>query len=344
MVRTYTLAAVALLGGCASNPSTPGVDAGTPDASAATPIHFAVMVHLEGNLQFPTQQSLTTYDQSVRSTIDLFSTNGGRLTVESEKPYADAAAKWAASDNALKYSLSKGMGVGTHCDMTDNQTNASDFATNKGKVDAHVGAENNLGCSGGWVKGDWANAAYDGGFKYLDGVVMRSYLGVPEANRPVNPSTGKPYTDTEITTVVYHDPAPQDLMQRIYPRKLANTNDLEGDADGRLLLLTGEIGEITSLYEGRSNCFPNCMLTQDDFDAVISTLEQVYAAKDHSKFAMMYMHFPMGTLRPDPGGLTTDQKIQLTSTWLQKMGALQSEGKIVWVTMKEAYEGFVAAQ
>jgi hypothetical protein len=283
------------------------------------------------------------YDQQVREVIDLFSANGGKVTIESEKPYAEAAAQWAASDNAMLYALSKASGVGTHCDIGGPQTVAADFAENRTKVDALVGAENNLGCSGGWGQSDWVNAAAAGGFKYLDGVVMMAYLGVPEQNRPIDPDTGSPYTDMKIQQTVYHDPAPPDLLDRIYPRLLADTNDLEADADGRLLLLTGEIGEIASLFEGRSNCFPNCVLTQEDFDVVIDTVEEAFGAKDHARFAMMYFHFPIGTLRADASG-TVEQKQQLVTGWLQQMATLEAEGKIAWVTQKEAYEGFVAWQ
>jgi hypothetical protein len=314
---------------------------GSADAGAATPIHFGVMVHLESGMQFTSQQMFTGYDQSVREIIDLFSANGAKLTVESEKPYAEAAAQWAADDNALLYSLSKGLGVGTHCDIGGPQTSAADFAENKAKVDALVGAENNLGCSGGWGQADWVNAAADGGFKYLDGVVMMAYLGVPEQNRPVDPDTGSPYTDQKIMQVVYHDPAPPDPLDRLYPRLLADTNDFEADLDGRLLLLTGELGEVASLFEGRSNCFPNCVLTQEDLDVVVDTVEEAWAGKDHSRFAMMYLHFPVGTLRADASG-TTEQKQQLVAGWLQQMAVLQTEGKIAWVTQKQAYEGFVA--
>ena len=174
---------------------------------------------------------------------------------------------------------------------------------------------------------------------------MLAYLAVPEANRPINPSTGVPYTDAEITRVVYHDPTPQDLMQRIYPRMLANTDDLEDDVDGRLMLLTGELGEIASLYEGRKSCFPRCTLTQDDLDVVTSTIDQVWAAKDNAKFSMLYLHFPESTLMSEPnGGATTDEKTELITAWLQKMSSLDAEGKITWVSMKEAYEGFMATR
>ncbi|MBI5480825.1 MAG: hypothetical protein HY906_18345 [Deltaproteobacteria bacterium] len=345
----WAVTVVALLAGCGATRNEggdggAGADGGA-DGGQPTPIHFGVMVHLEGNLQLTSQQMFTGFDQSVREVVDLFSANGAKLTIESEKPYAEAAAQWAAGDNALLYSLSQGLGVGTHCDIggPGGAATTAEFAENKSKVDALVGAENNLGCSGGWGQSDWANAAADGGFKYLDGVVMMAYLGVPQQNRPIDPDTGSPYTDAKIQQTVYHDPAPSDLMDRIYPRLLADTNDLEGDAAGRLLLLTGEIGEVASLFEGRSNCFPNCVLTQDDFDVIVDTVEQAWAAKDHSRFAMMYLHFPMGTLRADAGG-TAEQKKQLVTGWLEQMATLQAEGKIAWVTQKEAYEGFVAWQ
>jgi hypothetical protein len=298
------------------------------------------MVHLEAGLTLPDQQRFTNIDGTIREIIDVFFQNQAKVTVESEKPYALAAAQWAPTDNAMTYALTKGQGVGTHCDEIEAQTAVADFTNNKTKVDALVGAENNVGCSGGWIRGDWASAAYSGGFRYLDGVVMMAFLGVPVQNRPVNPLTGYPYTDQEISRTCYHDPAPPDLLDRIHPRMLANTNDFEGDANGNLLLMTGEIGEIASLSEGRVNCFPNCQLTQDDFDVVMATIDEAFAGKDHSRFAILYVHFPLDTMRDGPSPSPT--KVQLVTTWLQQMSAYVTAGKITWVTMKEAHDRYVA--
>jgi hypothetical protein len=331
-----------LLAACSSTGG--AQDARVADAGATTtPIHFGVMTHLEAGQQFPNQQVFTGYDTDIRTLVNLFVANNAKITIESEKSYIRAATQWAATDNGLLYALSKGVGVGTHCDEIADATVQADFETNKASVDSIVGAANNVGCSGGWVKTDWAVAAANAGFKYLDGVVFFAYMAVPVQNRPVNPNTGSPYTDQEIKSTYYHDPAPPDLMDRIYPRLLSSTTDLNADADGKLLLMTGELGEIASLSEGRSNCFPNCSLTQADFDVITTTIETAFAAKDHRKFAMLYLHFPMETLRAAPdGSATTAQKTALATTWLKKMAELRAQGKIVWVTQKEAYEQFSA--
>ena len=152
-------------------------------------------------------------------------------------PYAEAAGKWG--EDMLNYALDKGMGVGTHCDFSTTNTpnttvTAKDFKNLKEKVDAIVGASNNLGCSGGFGAENWVQAAHDGGFSYLDAPVMNVYLRIPEENRPINPETNKPYTDEEIEKVYYHDPAPPDIRDRIYPRMLKDVQDLEEDKDGIL--------------------------------------------------------------------------------------------------------------
>jgi hypothetical protein len=87
-------------------------------------------------------------------------------------PYVEAADKWGS--NMLLYALKNGQGVGTHCDfdsMSQEEATAN-YGSRKEKIDSIVGAENNLGCSGGWGTHDWARAAHGAGFSYLDGPVM----------------------------------------------------------------------------------------------------------------------------------------------------------------------------
>ncbi|MEK6959135.1 MAG: hypothetical protein AABW59_03770 [archaeon] len=304
-----------------------------PQEEVSKPLNFAVMVHLEKEAKITSAEVYKGTNQKVSEIIDLFEKYGAKATIESSESYANGAIKYGKNDNVLSYSLSKGMGVGTHCDMGDvAQITAKDFNAIKSRIDALVGPENNLGCSGGFFDGNWVETASLGGFKYLDGVVMLAYLGVPLENRPINPDTGAPYSDDEITNVYYHDPV-LPVKDRIYPRMLKDTQDLNEDKDGTLLLITGGLGEISSLYEGRKNCFPDCRLTKEDTNYIMEQIDYANSIKDDSKTSALVIHFPVRTLTPQTKGLVED--------WLEKMEEYQNQGKIKWVTVKEIYEDYI---
>lgn len=299
------------------------------------PLDFAVMVHLEGQLSVPDEAAYDRITAQIKEITDLFAKYGAKATIESEMPYANATLKWGKNnDDALHYSLSKGQGVGTHCDMNTNIASEaaleSEYKYRKDTVDSIVGAENNLGCSGGWSPVDWAQASKGAGFSYLDGVVMFAYLAVPMENRPINPDTGSAYTDDEIRQTYYHDPAPPELSDRIYPRRLNDTNDLVDDGAG-IVLLGGSLGEIASLYENRKNCFPNCDLTTDDAEYLMDQIDYANSIRDSSRTAMLEIHFPIYTMM-QPGAK------EIVEAWLAEMQQYQDEGKIEWKTMKEIYD------
>jgi hypothetical protein len=306
-------------------------------ARQSEPLGFAVMLHLEGELKIPDEEAYLEVNSQLREIIDLFAEHDAKITIESAEPYAEAAEKYG--DNLLVYALERGQGTGSHCDILDYGKSAPKnygelvdrYAEIKEKVDAAVGEENNLGCSGGWVEYDWARAAKEAGFSYLDAPVMLSYSAVPPENRPINPETGKPYAVSEIMEQgLHHDPVPLDFEERIYPRRLKNTNDLEGDGEG-ILLITGSLGEIKSLHEGRKNCFPGCQLTREDIDYIMGKIDYALEFKDDSGGPVMYLHFPLSTLR-------SAENRELVEHWLEEMREYAEQGKIEWKTMKEIYE------
>lgn len=297
------------------------------------PINFAVMMHLEGETSF-NPSFYQQYNTKLQEAIDLYSDYGAKITVESELSYINAADTYG--NGLLSYALQHGHGVGSHCDMSSNINSyteeVSEYTTRKNAIDQVVGSSNNLGCSGGWSKTNWAQAAFEAGFSYLSAPVMLSYLAVPYAHRPINSQTGQPYTDDEINNVYYHDPVPIDSSDRFYPRMLKDTQDLDDDGEG-IVLLTGSLGEISSLYEGRKNCFPNCTLSEDDTDYIISEIKNFYNSKDESKHSLIYIHFPHSTIK-------SDADLEIIETWLGKMQELQDQGIIEWKTMKESYEEY----
>ncbi|MBI2124476.1 hypothetical protein HYT92_01665, partial [Candidatus Pacearchaeota archaeon] len=137
---------------------------------ASKPLNFAVYLHLEAESKFSNQKAYNQTNAQLKEIIDLFGRYDAKITIESSTPYAEAAGKWG--NDMLNYALDKGMGVGTHCDFSTTNTpnptvTSKDFENLKEKVDAIVGASNNIGCSGGFGAENWVQAAHDGGFSYL---------------------------------------------------------------------------------------------------------------------------------------------------------------------------------
>ncbi len=308
-------------------------------SSSKKPINFATMLHLEGGItkMVDTKEGFDNYSAVVKAMIDLFYENEAKLTVESELPYVEAVDQFG--NNLLRYALSKNQGVGTHCDISpttsDYETLKSEYKKRKDKLDTMVGAENNFGCSGGWSLADWAKAADEAGFAYLNGPVVLALQPIPEAKRPINPETGKPFTDdeTKFGSDYFHDPIPPDVTQRFYPRRLKDTNDFEEDETG-IVLLTGSLGELSKVADGYG-CTGKCTVDQKDIDVIIKQIKEFYESKDESKVNLMYLHAPFSTYS------NKDSRTGLTS-WLEQMKELQDQGIIKWKTMKEVYEEYIA--
>ena len=275
----------------------------TPDEAAApksasepgisdAPFYVTTMTHMESNFKDDKDEDL--FDRHVgqiRWAMDLFDEYGAKLTIESEASFARAHGTWGT--NALKEVVTRGHGVGTHADFGGQRRPiemaeyTKRFQENKSLVDALVGAENNRGVSGGQGAGDWVTAATNAGFGYIDGVVGFAYLSMPMSARPDG------WSDVAIRSTYYHDNAPEDLEQRTHPFWLADSSDFLEDKDGKLLVNGGDMGELTSLAEGRSNCFPDCALTSADVDALETALKEALALHDGSRVGKINVHIPL---------------------------------------------------
>ncbi|MRR32743.1 hypothetical protein EG834_20985, partial [bacterium] len=180
------------------------------------PLFLTTMTHMESNFIDDQEQAVfLRHVDELRYAMDLAEQYGALLTIESEKPFARANATWNL--NIMAEIRDRGFSVGTHCDIgySDPLMSVSQYANlfteNKSLVDVLIGAENNLGCSGGGSVNDWALAASQAGFKYLDGIVGMHYLSMPLQNRP-----GPEWTDEFIRGGNFHLNAPVDMDQRIY--------------------------------------------------------------------------------------------------------------------------------
>lgn len=290
------------------------------------PLYFSITIHMENDWKDDTDAGLfQKHVDQLEWAMDLFDDYDAKLTIESAEPFATAVLD--SGNTILLDALERGHGVGTHCGGARGKTTpllAARFKEIKSSVDAIVSASNNRGCSGGWGSADPVIAALNAGFGYLDGVTYLAYLSMPQSERPNHVS------DEEIRTIYYHDPAIPEFSEHIYPHFLKNADDLEEDPNGELVILNGELGEIFSLYEGRKNCWPDCVLTTDDFASIYANITAANAIRDQHKVAHLFIHLPLATFQ------TSNEA--LLRSWLEQMQTLQNEGNIQWATMGEVYD------
>lgn len=308
---------------------------GTQTSSARTdaPLYFTTMTHMEEDWKDDEIHPLfTKHVTQIRSAMDLFDEYGAKLTIESAEPFAKANTTWGV--NILKEVVGREHGVGTHAgfrldeDSLTLETYAAKFAEGKAYVDALVGAENNQGVSGGFAYDGWVEAAAKGGFKYLDGLTALGYLSMPLENRPQG------FTDTYIRNVAYHDSIPPSFADRLYMYDLKDSTDLVPDDDGVLTIMGGEIGELSSIAEGRSTCTPDCTFDQSDIDAVVSDIRQAAAIRDTSKVARINVHIPLA--------LFTEDGEPLMRKFLAAIKPFADDGTIIFATQLDAYKAYAA--
>lgn len=296
------------------------------------PIYFTTMTHMEGNFKDDKDEDLfLKHVEQIRWAINLFDEYGVKLTIESEQSFATANSTWNL--NILKEVVDAGHGVGTHADFGGQEKRiplnryTMLFETNKKLVDDLVGTENNQGVSGGQGQNNWLQAAANAGFKYMDGVVGFGMLAIPEDKRPEN------WTDEYIRKTSYHDPVPLSLEERIYPFGLADLDDFEPDNNPVLIINDGGIGEIASMYEGRSNCDPDCVLEKNDIDKIFGIIEEADEIHDPSMLAKLNIHIPLVTFKED--------NEEVLRYFLEGLKKYQEDGIIEFATQFETYKAYI---
>jgi len=336
ITKKLFLLAVLLLGvaGCDQEAS-PDETVKEPDVTANEdtylPLYISTMTHMEGAFKDDQVEKLfQKHVNDLRWAMDLFDEYGAKLTIESGQSFAKANAVWDL--NFLQEVLDRGHGVGTHMDSGLSETSLdqliADFKENKKLVDDLVGEENNYGISAGTSSQDWVLAALDVGFKYMDAVTALGYLSMDESMRPEG------WDDKYIRKTVYHDPIPVDFAERIYPRVLADAQDFESDDEG-LVILLGDIGELSSLAEDRKTCNPDCIFDEADVQAFLDSIEEAEAIRDTSKFARINVHIP--------AVLLVKENEALLRELLSGIQEYTDAGTAKWATQLQAYEAFEAS-
>jgi hypothetical protein len=232
--------------------------------------------------------------------------------------------------------IARGHGVGTHCDfgfrdeVMPVERYARFFAENKALVDALVGPENNLGCSGGGGANDWAQAARLAGFRYIDGVVGMHYLSMPLVNRP-----DTTWSDEFIRTTGFHINAPVDLYQRIYPFMIADAADFAPDADGVILVSSGEVGPLYSQAEGTAETggrCPDCPYDFDDVNTFVALIREVDQNRDPQRVAKLSVYLPVADLTPE--------NEPVLRYFFEQMKLLANDGIVTWSTQLQVYQAY----
>lgn len=273
---------------------TPPAPLETPTERTGAPFVITTMTHMEGNFKDDVDRDLfNKHVADMRWAMDLFDEYGAKLTFESEQAFAKANTNWGV--NILKEAVDRGHGVGTHGDFgaakdTTLEQEIADFKANKALIDALVGAENNQGVSGGTGPADWIIGATAAGFKYYDAVTGFGYLSMPMSARPDG------WTNPYIIQTAYHDSIPPSLLDRIYPIPMKDAKDLVADPGASMTMMSGDIGELSSIAEGRSTCTPDCVFDQADIDAITAAIDEVESARDTSRFAKLNFHIPLSLL------------------------------------------------
>lgn len=318
-----------LLAGCESQSVTEETVTREVVSEAETiPIYISTMTHMEGNFKDDQVEKIfLKHVEDLRWAMDLFDEYGAKLTIESEQSFAKANTKWDL--NFLAEVVERGHGVGTHVDAGLNETSLSaltaDFKENKKLVDDLVGAENNRGLSGGTSGVDWVTAAREAGFEFMDAVTAIGYLSMDESLRPEG------WTDAYIKKTVYHDPIPVEFEERIYPRVFEDAQDLESDAEG-LVVLFGDVGELSSLAEDRKTCGTKCTFDSDDVQAFLDAIEEAEAVREPGQFARLNIHIP--------ANLLVEENETLLRELLVGIQAYTEAGTAKWATQLEVYEAF----
>ena len=302
------------------------------------PAFIATMTHLESGWNYDGPDGDAKFDIDVlkiRTGMDIFSAAGGIMTVESEVPFSTKAL--ALNSPIFTDLLAANFGVGSHCDIKStldisDEAMAEEFLLRKEPMDLLIGANNNLGCSGGASKSDWVLGAHLAGFKYINGIVGMHYLSMDEDARPEG------WTDDSILNGGhFHDVSPVDLAHRMHPFMMADATDFEPDADGVILANPGELGSLPNFAElekGQS-CSNGCALTSEDVDVAIAKIEESLAVRDAGRVFKVDLYLPL-MLFTEANRAVLESFIEQVNTTFVETGRLQ------WGSQRDVYEAYVA--
>lgn len=303
---------------------------GKINAQCSPPVYFGMMIHLEDDWDDNTNvANFNNHALQLRMAVEFVKPYGAKFTAECAIPFAEGCTNWG--DNVLQSLIDSTMGVGSHSDKSSN------YAYTKLLVDGLVGTSENRGVSGGWggmdavLPNNWADSANNVGLLYLNAPVYFCYLQIPQNERPDSVS------NTVILDSLYHSPAPKDFNERVHPHRINSAFTWHIDTTGPVVFLTGSLGEISSIAEGRENCYPTCILDSADVDTILAYVNQaVNIAQTTNKFTVVYMHTPLYTYLPDTK--------HIYQYLFESLAPLVTAGDLEYKTMGEIYDSFIQCE
>ena len=161
----------------------------------------------------------------------------------------------------------------------------------------------------------------------MDAPVYFCYLMVPQHLRPDQVS------DQQIINSLYHDPVPPEFQERIHPHRISSAVTFPTDTIGDIFFLTGSIGELSSLAEGRKNCFPICVFDEADIDTLIAKVRQALDLADPDDFTVVYCHSPLK--------LYQTKNEPLFEKLFHNLAGLVDSGRVEYATQGQIYDFFL---
>ena len=297
------------------------------------PLFLSTMTHMENN--FTDDKNEATFNRNVeklRFGMELASEYEAVLTIESEEPFSRANEIWGL--NFFEEILSKGHFTGTHCDIggpfqpeLNYETYVEELKINKALIDDFVDPTYNQGCSGAGGENNWASGLVEAGFTYINGLVSMHLLALDAEDRP-----GDKWTDNYLKQGGFHDNFPDEVMDRIYLKKVSSDlNSLDHDPNGSLVMSNGELGQAAGIVENytgeKAGCRPKCTLTYDDADALASLIREVNTNRDKNQVAKLNVYFPLHQFAEADEDVLTH--------FFSTMQKLENEGIMQWAGQLE---------
>jgi len=228
---------------------------------------------------------------------------------------------------AYGFSLTPGAGGGPGASLGLTERGVlelvAEWRVRKVLVDELVGAENNLGCSGGGGLSDWVQAAELADFAYVDGVVGYHFLPTLSGARPPG------WTNPAIFGGLYHEPAPVLLEDRVHPVFLDDALDLQEDLGGDVLMSPGSIGRLEA-FDGTTGD-----LTLADVAGALDALEDAVAAQNPTKVGKATFYLPAAIF-------TEANEPVLAEFFDEVQSRFVEPGRASWASQREVYDAVVA--
>lgn len=286
-----------------------------------------MVIHLE-NRFVSSQEEHEAFKESIFEYADIFDKWGALPTWDAREPINTCV---DYNDPYLKELADRGHGVGVHLDLGGDENTQ---ITYNQLVDALKGKKEKLEWQGidvNHVSGicsplDWQSAVVEADYKFVSGIVEYCLASTPE----VLPS------DWDCTSASQcHNPYPYILKERMHPWRSKPGNWTQSDPNGNLVIMPTSETSIACLSESFDNiAFEDCEVSSKDIDISISVLESALLQMEPDKTNTFFLAWSYGK----------EFDKDLLELYLERINEQVEQGHVVWKTIPEMYEGFIALE